>query len=87
MAVQDEPTSVAQARDRLDREAEAVRTEQLELALSRLQTQGDLSEDQRVAIERLSERLVDRVLEAPRAKLGESADGAQAARIVLELFD
>jgi len=87
MAVQDDHESTSVARDRLDQEAEAVRTEQLELALSRLRTQGDLSEEQRAAIERLSERLVAGVLGAPRAKLGESADGDEAARTVLELFD
>ncbi|MFC6757580.1 glutamyl-tRNA reductase [Halomicroarcula sp. GCM10025894] len=88
MAVPDEPesTGVATARDRLDREAAAVRTEQLEQALSRLREEGDLTDEQRAAVEALSERLVDGLLAAPRAGLCDSADRAAAARAVLALF-
>lgn len=89
MAVQDEPesTGVATARDRMDREAAAVRTEQLEQALSRLREEGDLTEEQRAAVEALSARLVYGLLAAPRAGLRDSADRAAAARAVLALFD
>jgi len=89
MAVQDEPesTGVATARDRLDREASAIRTEQLERALSQLRAQGELTDEQRAAVDALSERLVDGLLGAPRAELRDSADRAEAARLVLELFD
>ncbi len=89
MAVQDESESAdaTTARDRLDREAAAVRAEQLEQALSQLREEGDLTDEQRAAVEALSERLVDGLLAAPRAGLRESADRAQVARTVLELFD
>jgi len=89
MAVQDEQEAAGAgtARDRLDREAAAVRTEQLERALSRLREEGDLTDEQRVAVEALSERLVDGLLAAPRARLRDAAGGAEAARTVLELYD
>jgi len=89
MTVQDEVelTRVATARDQLDREAAAVRTEQLEQALSRLADQGELTATQQAAVERLSERLVEGVLAGPRAELREPSDRAEAARAVLELFD
>jgi|GEM_PF-2156215 glutamyl-tRNA reductase len=89
MAVQDEPEApdVATARERLDREATAVGAEQLEQALSRLRETGDLTDEQRAAVEALSERIVDGLLAAPRAGLRDSADRAEAARTVLELFD
>ncbi|MDS0282892.1 glutamyl-tRNA reductase [Haloarcula onubensis] len=89
MAVQEEtePDSVARARDRLDREAEAVRTEQLERALSRLGERGELTPAQRAAVERLSERLVEGVFAGPRERLREPSNGTAAARTVLELFD
>lgn len=89
MAVPDEsePVSVTTARDRLDREAEAVRTEQLERALSRLATQGELTSAQRAAVERLSERLVEGVLAGPRAGLREPSTRTEAARAILDLFD
>ena len=75
------------ARDRLDGEAEAVRTEQLEQALSRLAGEGELTETQRVAVERLSERLVDGVLAGPRSALDRPSNRRRAARTVLALFD
>ncbi len=89
MAVQDEsePASAAAARDRLDRKAASVRTEQLEAALSRLADQGELTATQRVAVERLSQRLVEGVLAGPRAELREASNRAEAAQAVLELFD
>jgi len=89
MAVQEEtdPASAARARDRLDREAEAVRSEQLERTLSRLRANGDLSDEQLAAVEQLSERLVDGLLAAPRARLREPTDDAEAARTLLELFE
>lgn len=77
----------ATARERLDRNAEAVRAEQVERALARLRANGELTDEQRVAVERLSERLVDGVLAAPRGRLRESADDAETVRTVLALFD
>jgi glutamyl-tRNA reductase len=71
----------------LDREAEAVRNEQVERALSQLRANGDLTDEQRAAVEQLSERLVAGLLAAPRATLRESADEGEAARILVELFD
>lgn len=76
MSLQEEPeqTSVAAARDLLEREAAAARTEQLERALSRLTDEGELTAAQRAAVERLSERLVEGVLAGPRAQLGDPAN-------------
>jgi len=89
MAVQEESetSEVSRARARLDRDAEAVRAEQLERALSQLRANGDLTDEQRAAVEALSERLVDGLLAAPRERLRETADDAEAARAVLDLFD
>jgi len=89
MAAQEEtePASVTRARDRLDREAEAVRSEQLERALSRLRANGDLSDEQRAAVEQLSERLVDGLLAASRERLRMSPGDAEVARILMEMFD
>jgi len=82
-----EPASVVRARDRLDRNAESVRTEQLEQALSRLRARGDLTDQQRAVAERLSERLVEGVLGGPQAALRDPASQTETARTVLELFD
>jgi len=83
MAVQEELVGKAEAR--LDREAEAVRTAQLERALSRLRAGDDLTDEQRAAVEALSERLVAGVLATPRERLRQS-DEDEAARAVLALF-
>lgn len=82
-----ESDCVTTARDRLDREAEAVRAEQLERALSRLATQGELTATQRAAVEQLSERLVESLLAGPRAGLREPSTRTDAARTILDLFD
>jgi len=70
--------------DCLDRRAEAVSTAQVERALTRLG--GELTDEQRAAVEQLGARIAAGVLAGPRARLGESADQA-TVRTVLELFD
>lgn len=88
MAVPDDTSSqaVARARARLDREAETVRTEAVDRALSELAETGELTDAQRAAVERLSERLVDHLLAGPRARLAVPADREQTARTVRALF-
>lgn len=80
-------TETERASERLDCEAEAVRTEQLEQALSRLADEGELTDAQRAAVERLSHRLVDGLLAGPEAELRRASNRHRAARTVLELFD
>jgi len=89
MAVPDETGSpaVVGARACLDREAETLRTEAVDRALSELAETGELTDAQRAAVERLSERLVDQLLAGPRARLAVPGDRDRAARTVRALFE
>lgn len=85
----DEPADVGDAIDELEARGEAIRREQLERALARLDGESGLTDGQREAVERLSERLVDRLLSVPRARLREiAADGDQeAVETAVALFE
>lgn len=72
---------------RLNHRAAAIRTEQLARALSHLDDDGDLTDEQRAALERLSQRLVARLLAGASAQIRQSSNPEATARTVLELFD
>lgn len=57
--------------------AEAIRAEQVERALSRLAARGEVTPRRRAVVERLADRLVDRLLAVPEATVrtaGERGD-------------
>ena len=62
-------TDEGSALARVEQRAERIRTEELERALGELAHERELTDDQRAAVEALSERLVDRVLAGPRTRL------------------
>jgi glutamyl-tRNA reductase len=63
------PVDVDEAIARIDSRGAKIQREELEETLSRLQRDGELTAAQRVAVEQLSERLVERLLAVPRASL------------------
>ena len=84
-----EPTiDVEQALGQLAARGAQVRAEQLEQALTRLRSEGELSDEQVAALERLSERLVDRLLAVPEETLREAANRGdeEAIETAMELF-
>ncbi|EMA09015.1 Glutamyl-tRNAGlu reductase, dimerisation domain [Haloarcula vallismortis] len=83
------PVDVDEAIARINSRGAKVRREQLEQTLSQLQDNGELTADQRLAVEKLSERLVERLLAVPRASLQDSAQGADDERIetAISLFE
>ncbi|MCJ0619237.1 glutamyl-tRNA reductase [Haloarcula hispanica] len=83
------PTNVEEAIDRIDSRGAKIQREQLEQTLSQLQQDGKLTADQRVAVEELSERLVDRLLAVPRASLQDAERSADDERIetAITLFE
>jgi glutamyl-tRNA reductase len=83
------PVDVDEAIARIDERGAKIRREQLERTLSQLQADGELTADQRVAVETLSERLVERLLAVPRSSLQDAAKNADDERIetALSLFE
>ncbi|MFY4812533.1 glutamyl-tRNA reductase [Haloarcula sp. AONF1] len=83
------PVDVEEAIARIDSRGAKVQREQLEQTLSQLQQDGELTADQRLAVEELSERLVDRLLAVPRASLQDAANSADDERIetAISLFE
>ena len=83
------PTDVEEAIDRIDSRGAKIQREQLEQTLSQLQQDSELTADQRVAVEELSERLVDRLLAVPRASLQDAGRSADDERIetAISLFE
>ncbi|WP_436932181.1 glutamyl-tRNA reductase [Halosimplex halobium] len=63
------------ARARIRERAGEVREREVETALTKLDTRGDLSERDREAVERLADRLVARLLAAPERSLRAAAEG------------
>jgi len=80
---------VEDAIDRIDSRGAKIRREQLERTLSQLQADSELTAEQQLAVERLSERLVDRLLAVPRASLQDAAQNADEETIetALSLFE
>ncbi|WP_336337302.1 glutamyl-tRNA reductase [Haloarcula brevis] len=83
------PVDVEEAIARIDSRGAKIRREQLDRTLSQLQADGELTADQRMAVERLSERLVDRLLAVPRSSLEDAAKTADDERIetAMTLFE
>ncbi|PSQ21142.1 hypothetical protein BRD04_07080 [Halobacteriales archaeon QS_9_67_17] len=69
--------------------ASEVKRRQLRQAVDALEANGGLTDGQRRAVERLADRLVERVLAAPTASLQAAATDADAAKVsaALRLFD
>ncbi|MGB9931702.1 glutamyl-tRNA reductase [Haloarcula amylolytica] len=83
------PADVEEAIARIDSRGAKIRREQLEQTLSQLQQDSELTADQRLAVEKLSERLVERLLAVPRASLQDAARSADDERIetAISLFE
>ncbi|GCF14654.1 hypothetical protein Harman_25890 [Haloarcula mannanilytica] len=83
------PVDVDEALTHIDSRGAKIRKEQLERTLSQLQADSELTADQRLAVERLSERLVDRLLAVPRASLQDAAQNADEETIetAMSLFE
>jgi len=92
MSVNDDTTEptpdVERALGQLAARGAEVRAEQLDRALTRLRAEDELSAEQVAAIERLSERLVDRLLAVPEETLREAANCGddEAIETTIELF-
>jgi len=69
--------------------AEDVKERELDIALSRLGAEGDLTEEQRAAVEGLADALVDQLLAVPTQSLREAAaeDDWATVASAIELFD
>lgn len=65
--------------------AEAIRDEQVATALARLEAHGEVTPEKRAEIERLADRLVDRLLAVPERTIDAAEDEDDVAA-VLELF-
>ncbi|MFB6150250.1 MAG: hypothetical protein ABEJ40_00445 [Haloarculaceae archaeon] len=70
-----DPPSADEALARMRDRAATVREREVRTALNRLDARGDLSASERAAVERLAERLVDRLLAVPERRLEAVADG------------
>ncbi|EMA26650.1 glutamyl-tRNAGlu reductase [Haloarcula marismortui] len=83
------PVDVDEAIARIDSRGAKIQREQLERTLSQLQTDDELTADQRLVVEELSERLVERLLAVPRASLRDAARSSDDERIetALSLFE
>ena len=83
------PVDVEEATARIDSRGAKIQREQLERRVSQLQQDGELTAEQRLAIEQLSERLVERLLAVPRASLQDAARNADDERIetAISLFE
>jgi len=83
------PVDIDEAIARIDSRGAKIQREQLEETLSQLQQDGELTAAQRGAVEKLSERLVERLLAVPRASLQDAARSADEERIetAISLFE
>jgi glutamyl-tRNA reductase len=84
----DETPDVGQAVEQMSDRGATVRSAQVEQALEKLRADDDLTDAQRQAVERLSERLVERLLAVPRENLRatDRADDVRTVETALELF-
>ena len=84
----DETPDVEQAVERMCDRGATVRSAQVEQALQKLRADDDLTDAQRQAVERLSERLVERLLAVPRESLraADHADDVETVETAMELF-
>lgn len=79
---------VDQAVERMCDRGATVRSAQVAQALEKLRADGDLTDAQRQAVERLSERLVERLLAVPRQSLraAERTGDTETVETAIELF-
>ncbi|WP_162991641.1 hypothetical protein [Halostella salina] len=75
----------AAAADRVRRRAEAIRREEVAAALRRLEAAGELTDGQRRAVVRMSERITGTLVDAPTEAL-RSAEDDDAVATALDLF-
>jgi glutamyl-tRNA reductase len=71
--------SVDEAVERIREPATDVRDSELETALAKLESRGELPERDREAVAALADRLVDRLLAVPESSLREAADAEASA--------
>ncbi len=69
--------------------ADRVKAREVERAMSKLEAQGDLSDDQRETVENMADALVGQLLAAPTRSLRDAAgeDDWETIRTALQLFD
>ncbi|MFC7020560.1 MULTISPECIES: glutamyl-tRNA reductase [Haloarcula] len=84
----DETPDVEQAVEHMCDRGATVRSAQVERALEELRADGDLTDAQRQAVERLSDRLVERLLAVPRESLraADRAGDVETVETAMELF-
>ncbi|WP_423999260.1 glutamyl-tRNA reductase [Haloarcula salina] len=80
---------VEEAIARIDERGAEISAEQLEQALSRLEATSELTPEQRAAVERLADRLVERLLAVPHESLrdAEQRGNGEAVATALSLFE
>lgn len=71
---------------RVRERAAAVRDEEVRRACSRLAAQGELTPRRRAVLERLADRLVERLLDVPARNLSAAEDRETAAETLRRLF-
>ena len=87
-ATDEEEVSADAAVERIRERATEVRDSELETAIAKLESHGDLSEHDREAVEALADSLVDQLLAVPESTLREAADAEddRTVETALELF-
>ena len=73
------------AADRIRRRARSIRRDELAVALRRLEAEGGLTDGQRRAVERMTERIAASLV-APATTALRAADGEREAAAALSLF-
>ncbi|WP_336002650.1 hypothetical protein [Halorientalis halophila] len=84
----DEPGApdVETAISRIEDRAATVRDRQVRSALATLDARGDLDQETRAAVERVADRLTERLLATPKEGLRAAASDRDAAAVAIELF-
>lgn len=77
----------AVARSSIRERAEEIRRQELERALARLEADGELTDEEREAVEELATALVDRVLTPAEETLEHGSADAETLRTAAALFD
>lgn len=80
-----EPATAAVVRERVREEAHSVKRAQVEIAAQRLGCDGELTDAERVVLERLGTRLTEAILETPTSRL--DACDPDNAQSIARLFD
>jgi glutamyl-tRNA reductase len=85
-ATTEDTTDPAAVRRHIRERAEAVRRDELDRALSRLEATGETSEAQRDVLRELAHAVTDAVLATPEAALEDERVDTQTLEAALELF-